>query len=151
MMPLYVSSISNDYLKLVIFKILKETVWMITSITNSVISTMGFLTLVRRYRHLYIEWGPWRKLDWLNINCYYSLFVQYKCISNNILIFINVYDKVKCRYNMVQYNMILHSALQCLKQYINQRLYSQNTSHTRLHRRGMRCLLCWFRRKLTIL
>ena len=46
-----------------------------------------------------------------------------------IVIFPGVLCAVKCRYNAVQYNMILHTVLKWLRQNVNQDLYSQHTSH----------------------
>ena len=39
-------------------------------------------------------------------------------------------DTVECRYNVVQYNIILHISLKVLRQDINQSLNEQNISHS---------------------
>ena len=37
---------------------------------------------------------------------------------------------VKCRYDVLQYNMVLHTSLQEVRQNINERLNPQKTPHT---------------------
>ena len=56
--------------------------------------------------------------------CYVDISVRFEyemCES--------VPNTIGCQFNVAHYDMILHTALQCMKQAINQRLKSQNTPH----------------------
>ena len=58
---------------------------------------------------------------------------------------------VECRYNVVKYNLTLHTSLQELRQNINRRLNSQKTPIPRPNRQAMGRLLQTFWRKLIVL
>ena len=78
---------------------------------------------------------------------YWKLFVVMKKFQWSLCqsLLLRVYSSssikkitVECRYNAVWYSMILHTALQELRQNINQRLNPQNTPHTSTWRSNYR-------------
>ena len=78
------------------------------------------------------EW--WLSLMAASSLCHFTYFAHnclaHVCLNVNIGITSVKLCTDECCYNTVQYNMILHTSLEELRQNINQRLNSQTTPHT---------------------
>ena len=75
-----------------------------------------------------------RYFHWLaDLNVMFKIFMIYRVLVLTWSVLPGIQwapNTVKCHYNMVQHNMILHIVQQWLTQNMIQRLYSQKTPHT---------------------